>query len=104
MRRIQLTKKYHPISLLYFTRDEFVHISHGNLILLFRGGCTPPKTGEHGGGKYPKGGGGSDTTILLNRGILAATTPPVGHPSSPEEGNGVTYPASDVKMLKFIPA
>ena len=43
------------MSLLYFTRDEFVHFNHGNLILLLRGGCTPLKTGEHGGSKYPKG-------------------------------------------------
>ena len=44
------------------------------------------------------------TTILLCfiiMGILAATSPPVGHPSSPEEGNSVTYPISDVKMHKL---
>ena len=87
------------------------------LILLLRGGCTPPKTGEHGGGEYPKGKVvairikhvaatiiktcSSDTNKI--RSTSAATTPPVGHPSSPEEGNWVTSPASDVKIHKFIP-
>ena len=53
--------------------------------------ALPRETGEHGGGEYPKGevvattqNANSQKDIAL---VSAATTPAVGHPSSPEEGN-----------------
>ena len=45
--------------------------------------ALPRETGEHGGGEYPKGEVVATTTN--------ATTPAVGHPSSPEEGNLDTF-------------
>ena len=52
--------------------------NRSNLILLLRGGGVP------------EGGGGSDTRSRVKfyfQGFVLPTTPPVGHPSSPEEGN-----------------
>ncbi len=51
--------------------------NRSNLILLLRGGV-------------PEGGGGSDTRSRVRfyfQGFVLPTTPPVGHPSSPEERN-----------------
>ena len=42
------------------------------------------------GGGVPVGGGGSDTHRRVKHclhGFMLPTTPPLGHPSSPEEGN-----------------
>ena len=52
--------------------------NRSNLILLLRGGGVP------------EGGGGSDTRSRVKfyfQGFVLPTTPPVGHPSSPEEGS-----------------
>lgn len=45
------------------------------------------------GGGVPVGGGGSDTHGRVKHclhGFMLPTTPPLGHPSSPEEGNSDT--------------
>ncbi|CAK7083466.1 MAG: hypothetical protein BACD_04236 [Bacteroides rodentium] len=39
------------------------------------------------GGGVPVGGGGSDTHCTIFHCFMLPTTPPFGHPSSPEEGN-----------------
>lgn len=39
------------------------------------------------GGGVPEGGGGSDIYSIVFHYFVFPTTPPVGHPSSPEEGN-----------------
>ena len=54
-------------------RNEVTQFSSSGEVAL------PRETGEHGGGEYPKG-----EVVAAN---TNATTPAVGHPSSPEEGN-----------------
>ena len=58
--------------------SELVCIIDSNFILLLRGGGVPER------------GGGSDTHSRVRyyfQSFVFPTTPPVGHPSSPEEGN-----------------
>ena len=70
-------------------RNEVTQFSSSGEVAL------PRETGEHGGGEYPKGEvvatNTNATTQDKSVSVSAATTPAVGHPSSPEEGNLDTF-------------
>ncbi len=68
--------------------------------------ALPRETGEQGGGEYPKGEVvATIQDVRDNATIAAATTPAVGHPSSPEEGNLDTFkgiPYSEIIKQWFV--